>query len=419
MSWNAVMNMFVKIKGAANASGLDLWSYEKSKETCIDYWLRMLGNAEFTEIFKNLQCNEHGDLLLVRYGNYSSVFDGEAEATFENFWDLYGGFYRECRSVVINIKKDELVLTPFRKFRNLNEGEETSYENVSGRIKEAKCIEFSNKLDGSMQSARYYNGEYIMAGSQSLDRENSWRLADGYRMLHENENYLKMLRENSNMTFIFEYISQKDAHVVKYDTEGLFLIGVRNVETGIESSYKEVLDYAARYGIQSTEVFDKTLDQIMAELDDKKSSEAEGFVVNIDGFKVKIKYNDYVHMHKMLSAISSINLIIQSIADDGFDDMIAKVPAAYRDRVLSVAKYVFEYKNKTEKAVKEAYEKAPKEDKKEFMIWVSENAAKEIQGFVRCMYLGKSFNVLKRSGSYLKLKDMGVDSDEYGDVFKE
>ena len=237
-------------------------------------------------------------------------------------------------------------------------------------------------------------------------------------MLNENENYLKMLRENSDMTFIFEYISQKDAHVVKYDTEGLFLIGVRNVETGIESSYKEVLDYAARYGIQSTEVFDKTLDQIMAELDDKKSSEAEGFVVNIDGFKVKIKYNDYVHMHKMLSAISSINLIIQSIADDGFDDMIAKVPAAYRDRVLSVARYVFEYKNKTEKAVKEAYEKAPKEDKKEFMIWVSENAAKEIQGFVRCMYLGKSFNVLKRSGSYLKLKDMGVDSDEYGDVFK-
>lgn len=412
MSWNAMMNMFLKIKGAALAHGVDLWSYEKSTETCIDYWLRMIDNTEFSEIFKNLVCNEYEDFLLVRYGDYSRVFDGETDATFNNFWDLYDGLYRECRSVVINIKKDELVLTPFRKFRNLNEGEETSYENVSARIKSAKCIEFSNKLDGSMQSARYYDHEYVMAGSKSLDRESSWRLADGYRMLSENENYLKMLRDNPDMTFIFEYISQRDAHVVKYDKEGLFLIGMRNVETGVESSYREVLEYANRYGILSTEVFDKTLDQIMAELDDKKSSEAEGFVANIDGFKVKIKYNDYVHMHKMLSSVGSVNMIIQSIADDCFDDLVAKVPAAYRDRVLSVAKSVFEYKNKTEKAVKEAYEKAPKEDKKEFMIWVSENAAREIQGLVRCMYLGKPFNVLKKSVGYLKLADMGIDLDE-------
>lgn len=419
MSWNSVLNMFLKVKETARSAGLDLWKYEKTKEACIEYWIRELDNAEFKEIFKNLQCNEYGDLLLIRYGNYSSVFDGESEATFENFWDLYDGFYRECRSVVINIKKDELVLTPFKKFRNLNEGEETSYENVSARIRTAKCIEFSNKLDGSMQSARYYDGDYIMAGSQSLDKENSWRLADGYRMLYENDNYLRMLHENPNETFIFEYISKRDAHVVKYDKEGLFLIGIRNISTGIEASYGEVIEYANRYGVFTTEVFDKTLDQIMSELDDKKSSEAEGFVVNIDGFKVKIKYNDYVHMHKMLSAISSINLIIQSIADDGFDDMIAKVPAAYRERVLTVAKYVFEYKAQTEKAVRKAYDSAPKDDKKVFMTWVSKNVTKDIQGFVRCMYLDKNYNVLKKSGSYLKLKDMGVDANEYGEIFKE
>lgn len=413
MSWNVVMNMFTEIKRAAESAGIELWKYNKSEENCVEYWIRVLNNTKYIEMFKNLQCNEYEDLLLIRYGNYSSVFDGESEVTFDNFWDLYDGFYRECRSVVINVKKEELVLTPFRKFRNLGEGEETSYENVSARIKVAKCIEFSNKLDGSMQSARFYDGEYVMAGSQSLDKTNSWRLADGYRMLNENDNYLRMLREHSDETFIFEYISQRDAHVVKYDKEGLFLIGVRNVNTGIEASYKEVLEYAGNYGILTTEVFDKTLDQIMSELDDKKSSEAEGFVVNIDGFKVKIKYNDYVYMHKMLSAISSVNLIIQSIADDGFDDMIAKIPAAYKDRVIAVAKYVFEYKAKRESAVNTAYEKAPKEDKKEFMIWVTENVEKEIQGFVRCKYLGHDFNVLKKSGSYLKLKDMGANVEEF------
>ena len=72
-----------------------------------------------------------------------------------------------------------------------------------------------------------------------------------------------------------------------------------------------------------------------------------------------------------------------------------------------------------ERAVKEVYEKAPKEDKKEFMIWVSENVDKEIQGFVRCIYLGKKYNVLKRGSGYLKLKDMGVEVDEYRGVFNE
>lgn len=270
-----------------------------------------------------------------------------------------------------------------------------------------------------MQSARYYEGEYVMAGSQSLDRTSSWRLDDGYRMLFSDENYLRMLRENPKKTFIFEYLSAKDAHVVKYEKEGLFLIGIRDVNTGVESSYREVLAYADRYAVLSTEVFDKTLDQVMNELDDKKSSEAEGFVINIDGFKVKVKYNDYVHMHRMLSAISSINLIIQSIAEECFDDLIAKVPTAYKDRVFVVAEHVYAYKKKTEKAVEDTYALAPKEDKKEFMLWVAEHVQKELQGFVRCKYLGKRFNVLKRSESYLKLKDMGVDANEYNNLFKE
>ena len=263
MSWNVVLNKFIEIKKKASEKGINLWDYDKDNETCVEYWIRKLNISEYIELFSSIQLNEYGDFLLVRYGNYSSVFEGENKVSFDIFWDLHDGFYRECRSVVINIRKDELVLVPFRKFRNLNEGEETSYENIQERMKTAKCIEFSNKLDGSMQSARFYDGEFVMSGSQSLDRDNSWRLADGYRMLTENDNYLTMLKEHANKTFIFEYISARDAHVVKYDKEGLFLIGIRDVNTGEEASYKEILEYASRYGTLTTEVFDKTLDQIM------------------------------------------------------------------------------------------------------------------------------------------------------------
>ena len=256
-----------------------------------------------------------------------------------------------------------------------------------------------------------------MAGSQSLDRANSWRLADGYKMLMADDGYSRMLGNNPDITFIFEYISKRDAHVVKYDTEGLYLIGARNVLDGREASYAEVLAYATEYNLPTTEVYDKTLDEVVSELDAKTSDQAEGFVLNIDGFKVKIKYNDYVHMHGMFSARSSVNLIIRSIADNNFDDMIAKIPSAYRGRVMKIAQAVFDYKRKVTDEINVAFAQAPQDDEKTFMIWVTENVDRSIQGYVRNKYLGKPYNVLKKGDHYLKLKDMGI--NDYKEFMKE
>lgn len=366
-----------------------------------------------------LQLNEHNELLLVRYGNYADVFGGEEDRTPDEFWSAYDGFYMECRSVVIDIKNECLVLTPFRKFRNLNECDETSFENVAARIRTASCVEFTDKLDGSMQAARWYNGRIVMSGSMALNAKESWRLEDGINMLVSNEKYIEMLRAFPDETFIFEYISLKDAHVVKYskEQEGLYLIGIRETRTGYELPYWAIQIVANRFSIPTTKIFDKTLEEVMSELDDKKSSEAEGFVLNIDGFKVKIKYNDYVNMHHMLSAISSINLIIKSIADNTFDDMLANVPNAYRDRVLKIAGYVFKYIKDTEDVICNYYFSAPKDNKKEFMVWVDQNVPREKRGYVRAKYLGHKYNLIKTdSGKYLKLKDMGVEN--YADIYE-
>ena len=418
MSWNAVLDKFIEIKKAVIETGADIWGYDKEKESCLDYWVSLLGNKEYADLIHYLELNEYEDLLLLRYANYSDILSGEEEVTLDYFWNLYDGFYKECRSVVIDIKKDCLVLVPFRKFRNLNEGDENLIENITERIKNASCVEFSNKLDGSMQAARFYDGKVVMSGSQSLDRTQSWRLADGFRMLMEKEGYQMMLKDHQDKTFIFEYISKRDAHLVKYDVEGLFLIGIRNVNNGKESSYAEVLEMAKKYEIPATEVYKKTLDEVVKDLDSKKSSEAEGFVLNIDGFKVKIKYNDYCGMHKILSKISCINVIIKSIADGTYhDDLEPKIPSAYIGRVKKVAEIVFDFKKNREKEIEDAYKKAPKDDKKVFMLWVDENVDKEIQGYVRCKYLGKSFNVLKKSSGYLKLKDMGV--EDYKEAVEE
>lgn len=432
MSWNPVLNKFIEIKNEYKKRiGHITYDYTEGytnkSETCLERWVSELNSIEpfnqykeYEDLLSCLELNQHKNMLLIRYARYSSVYDNEVEASGEDFWDRYDGFYRECRSVVIDVEKDCLILAPFRKFFNINELAETALESIEARIKNAKVIEFSNKLDGSMQSARYYNGEIVVAGSQSLNKEISWRLEDGYNRILTQDNYVNMIKSYPNYTFIFEYISLADAHIVKYTKkdEGMYLIGIRNVETGEEKDYSTVLNFAEKYKILTTKIYDKTLDVLMKELDDKQSYEAEGFVINIDNFKVKLKYNDYVFMHRALGKLSSINLIIRSIADDKYDDLISKLPIAYHDRVKKVSSIVFKYINDTNKKINEYYDKAPKENRKDFMIWIDNNVPKNYRSYCKYKYLNKEFNVLKSNDGdphYKKLKELGVQN--YTDIF--
>jgi hypothetical protein len=425
-NWNPVYNFVMSVKNDYINKFGNI-SYETSVVdgkvvSCLEKWVAELNNKEYLNIIEPLQLNQYGTLLLIRYGRYSDIYSGETEIDNDNFWDLYNGFYRECRSLVIDIKNDDIVLCPFRKFRNLNEGEENSLHSIQNRMKNAKSIEFTNKLDGSMQSAKWYNNKIVMSGSQAIDMENSWRLQDGYNRLISQDNYVNMIKDNSDFTFIFEYITLQDAHVVNYtkEQEGLYLIGIRNVYTGKQLSYHDVLDFAKRYNTLTTVIYNKTLEDVLADTKKYKSNEKEGFVLNIDGYMVKIKCDDYVHIAKILSNISSINLIIKSIADETFDDLISKVPESYRWRITKVANLVLNYIKNMDVAVKDYYRKAPKDSKKNFMIWIDNNVPTEYRGYVRNMYLGNENNYIKsgnkNSPKYKKLKEMGI-NENYSAIF--
>lgn len=435
MNWNPVLNKFIEIKNEYKRRFGYITYYYKDgytdeSETCLERWVSELNGiepfnqySEYEDILSCLELNQYDNMLLFRYGRYSNIYDGEEEASGEGLWDRYDGFYRECRSIVIDVENDCIILCPFKKFFNINETNETSIEHITELINNAKTVEFSDKLDGSMQSARWYNNEIIMAGSQAINPDNSWRLIDGYRMINELPGYKDMLIRYQECTFVFEYISLKDAHVVKYtkQQEGLYLTGVRNVNTGEEYDYNTVIGLANAFDIPTTKIFDKTINQVMEELDSKLSSEAEGFVINIDGYKVKLKYNDYVHIHKALSKLSSINLIIRNIADDSYDDLLAKLPLAYHEQVKKVASIVVNYINKTESEVKEYFDNAPKDDKKDFMLYVSQNVPMNYQGYCRELYFGHSINVIKSGNDkcphYKRMKDMGILN--YSEIFRE
>lgn len=365
-------------------------------------WLQKLNKEEYNNIFKCLQINQYNYEILIRYG----IADMQ-----QSMWTDKNSIYRECRSIVIDIKYDNIIVAPFRKFFNLEESEveENKLANIQKELANAKIVEYSDKKDGSMQSARWYNGEIKMYGSMALKSEDSWRLADGYSRL--TDNHKQFIQEHKEYTIIFEYISLADAHVVKYkkEDEGLYLIGMRNVYTGQELTYAQLMELARTWNIPVITIENTTLEQILQDCRKFKSHEKEGWVINIDGHKIKLKCDSYVQLHRILDYLSSINVIIKSIADNTFDDLKSKVPDAYQQRVIDIANQVFLYIDNMKNHTEYYYNLAPKEDKKQFMIWIDNNVPTEFRKYVRNKYLGVELNFLKsHSNSYKKAKEIGI-----------
>lgn len=401
-SWNPVYNLVMKIKKEyiAKFNDTEIFHFET--------WLEKLNNTTYNEIFDCLQINQHNEFILIRYG---------LQEMQQGMWEEQDSIYRECRSIVIDLLNEELVLTPFRKFFNLDEVEENKLDVIQNKFNTAKVVEISNKLDGSMQNARWYKDKIFMSGSMALSTEDSWRLEEGYGML--TDNHITMLKDYYNYTFIFEYISLKDAHVVLYskEDEGLHLIGMRNTYTGEQVSYEDLVEIANAYNVKVVEIENKTLEQLLEEMKQVSSHEKEGWVLNLDGHYVKLKCDDYVSIHRLLDKVSSVNVIIENIAEDRFDDLISKIPDKYKERVYNIANLLFDYIKATSLQIKEYYNKAPKMSRKEFMIWVTENVPKNIQAYVRNEYLGIEYNLLKNgSRGYKRMSELGFD-DKYSVLF--
>ena len=62
-------------------------------------------------------------------------------------------------------------------------------------------------------------------------------------------------------------------------------------------------------------------------------------------------------MHRVISKLSSINLVIKNYAENTIDDLISKVPSAYKERVFKIIKILDEYTSSTQKLINEWFNK--------------------------------------------------------------
>lgn len=380
-----------------------------------NHWLNYIGNSssnkiqEAIKIFEPLDITCYNHYALFKYKNYIELADLGYGS---DFFEIYNTLYRECRSIVFNLKNDSIELASLSKFKNYNEDEDDwKAENIWNKYNIASQIFITNKMDGSYQQYRYDSKEdkIIGSGSSGLDREESWRLSDGYSLL--TDGHKKMFKDFPDWTFIFEYISPKNPIVVKYtkEQEGLYLLAARNVNNGSEMTFAELKEKASWYSIKITENYADSLSDILAQTEKYTSDEKEGWVLDIldvekRHFRVKIKTDNYVRMHKVLSQNISPNAVIEAIHNNQYDDFIGKVPAAYREIIEHYKNTVIEYLKKYHFAVNYYFNKGKAENenfltnKKDAMLWIEKEVPKFLRARVINVYLGKENDFLARKG---------------------
>ena len=219
-----------------------------------------------------------------------------------------------CRGLVLD-RDGKVIAKPFSKFFNMEELDPKKIPNES--------FEVFEKMDGSLGICFYYKGGWHMATRGSFVSEQAIR---GREMLNE-YNYREGMYPG--YTYLFEIIYKTNRVVIDYgDYEGLVVLGAYDIETCKEVSIDEMKEVA----FDVVKKYDGISDY--SKLKSIISNDAEGFVVRFKGgMRMKIKGEEYVRLHSVMTGISTITIWETLSSGGSFEDLLNMVPDEVADTI--------------------------------------------------------------------------------------
>jgi T4 RnlA family RNA ligase len=266
----------------------------------------------------------HNDGLLHKQTHLTldlTIWNYSPKVQYERLWD---DITMQCRGLVTN-SQGKVIARPFKKFFNYEEHKPEEIPN--------EYFDVYEKLDGSLGILFNYNGEWVMATRGSFTSEQSIK----GRQLLEKYHYNRL---HTDYTYLFEIIYPENRIVCVYDFEDLILLGVIHTESGnevnIHNDYNEDIrlnNMINNVGFKVVTLY-KTWGEGFDILKEEISNDKEGYVIRFkNGFRMKIKGDEYVRLHRILTNIS--NRDIWEYLKDGkpMDEILDKVPDEFYDWV--------------------------------------------------------------------------------------
>lgn len=256
------------------------------------------------------------------------------------FWNWNNGVFRICRGLVLGInniyeyynssKVITTISVPYQKFFNVGEFEEVSKESFMKKISDKdSLVEFVDKLDGSMITASYHTlwDKLIVCSMGSSDVTSPY-ISDATNYIINNPTLYNYIRQNTQYTFIFELINKTTSNVVLYfeDDYDVHIIGIVDKSTTLPKDYISIKKMLPS-GVMLPDFYYEGVENIFNNLKQYKFHEKEGYVVNVNGFRYKLKCTDYVRMHKIISLIGSPARFVKYMLDGTLEEVFLNYPS--------------------------------------------------------------------------------------------
>jgi RNA ligase len=289
--------------------------------------------------------NDHPTLPLSIY-NYSRT------CQYENKWD---NITKSCRGLILD-KDGNVIAKSFDKFFNL---EEHSTEEIPN-----EDFEVYEKLDGSLGILFWYQGKWILASKGSFVSEQALK---GKQILNSKYNVEPIPK---GYTTLLEIIYPENRIVCNYgDDEVLVVLSMISNASGKELDYDSLLKINEETGLPVVKKYDgiqdyKTLKSLI-------SKDREGYVVRFrNGFRMKIKGEEYVRLHRILTGFSNVDIWEYLKDDKNLDELLDRVPDEFDSWVRN-----------TIKDIKTEYEKLDNEYKWIFKVLMRSPQSESKKGF--------------------------------------
>jgi T4 RnlA family RNA ligase len=276
-----------------------------------------------------------------------SIYNYSRTCQYERLWD---DVTMDCRGLVLD-SEGNVIAKPFRKFFNMEEHKPEEIPN--------EPFEVFEKMDGSLGILFNYKGEWILSTKGSFNSDQAIKGME----IAKRYNYDKICIPG--FVYLFEIIYPENRIVVNYGTdERLVLLSIVNPE-GKELDYDEIeidgWDIVNRYdGIRD-----------YSELKSKISQNDEGFVIRFrSGFRMKIKGDEYVRLHRILTGFSNITIWEYLKDKRDFNEFLDRVPDEFDSWVRN-----------TVEDIKNEYEMINSEYKWIFQVLMRSSQSETKKGF--------------------------------------
>jgi RNA ligase len=260
--------------------------------------------------------------------------------------DFKKEFAKELRGICFVFNADGTLFKRYlllQKFFNLNQTEETLFDNV----KNFKIKSVNNKEDGSLATfIKLPNGKVIGKSKMGFDNDQANAISKIYANNTSIKNFVDYCLDRDIIP-VFEYVSPFNRIVLRYKSDELILLKLRDNVTGNYLEIEPLLEKFPHIKFANSEFFHGTLSELVDNVVDEKDK--EGVVVHCldtsgNDFLFKIKTKWYVELHSLYTEdVNRENILIGYILDEKVDDILAQFPeedVEIRDRINSISSVV-------------------------------------------------------------------------------